>query len=154
MGYVIKRIECGILGHRALSFNYLNSFLLTKQINLFTAPGCLSHYSDHYLSVNVVFMSISAFLLLLNTPFEFLKKFAISSNLIHSLARASFGIYLVHPFVARFLEMQFRLAIDFSPYPIYITIFLRLFLVLLISYLITIVLSRIPLIKLLFGVSK
>jgi len=131
--------------------NYFQYSLAGANYSFLSSRGCLSHYTDHYLSVNVVIMSISAFLLLLNLRYTWLKNSILSSSLVHSIARASFGIYIIHPFVARFLEMQFHLAVDFSPLPLPVIIFSRLILVLFISYLITILLLRTPIVKLVFG---
>lgn len=141
----------GLAFAATLGGNYFQYLLTTHNFNLFASKGCISHYTDHYLSVNVVLMSLSAFLLLLKPKYENLKKNILANNLVQSVARASFGIYIIHAFVARFLEMQFHLAIDFSPLPIPVIIISRLILVLSISYLITILFLKIPVLKLLFG---
>lgn len=135
-----------------LGGNYIQYLFLTKSINVLESAGCLSHYTDHYLSVNVVVMSLSAFLLLFNLKYQALKKNVLTSKLVHSVATASFGIYVIHPFVARFLEVQFHLAVDFSSLPIPVIIFSRLFIVLVFSYIITIALSKIPIVKYVMGV--
>lgn len=134
-----------------LGFNYLHYYLLVHNYSFLNPAGCLSHYSDHYLSVNVVIMSLCAFLLLLNHGYENIKKSIFASRLIHSVAKASFGIYLIQPAVARFLEIQFHLAVDFNSFPIFVIIVSKLFLVFAISYVVTVILSRIPLVKLVFG---
>jgi len=112
-----------------LIFNYLFYYFLQNNFSFLSPKGCLSHYTDYYLSINVVVMSVFAFLLLMKFQYEKLKSISIFSNLIKSIAKASFGIYLIHPFIARFLEMQFQLAVDFSALPILAIISLRLVLV-------------------------
>lgn len=137
-----------------LGLNYLYYLLSAKGINFLSSKTCLSHYTDHYLSLNVVAMSISAFLLLLNLKYEKLKKNIAISKLVNSIARASFGIYIVHPFIGRFLEIQFHLAVDFSPLPISIIIFAKLILVFIISYLFTLFFSKIPILRLTLGFNR
>lgn len=137
-----------------LSFNYLHYFLAVQNVNFLSSEKCLSHYTDHYLSINVVVMSIALFLFLLNQKFGRLKQNIAVSKLVFSLARASFGIYIVHPFIARFLEIQFHLAVDFSSWPIFAIIFVKLFSVLIFSYLFTVLFSKIPILKLTLGFSK
>ena len=144
IGYIFGAIT-------TIVFNYIHYALLINKINLFQPNGCLSNYTDHYLSVNVVIMSLCGFLLLLGGSYGYIKRNIIVSRFIKSFAAMSFGIYLIHPFVARFLEMQFNLAVDFSPLPLGIIVFLRLFLVLMISYIITFIGVKIPLIKYVFG---
>jgi surface polysaccharide O-acyltransferase-like enzyme len=135
-----------------LGLNFLHFYLQAHNYTFFSQNGCLSHYSDHYLSFNVVLMSLCAFLLLLQFKLHRLKENFLGSKIVKSLAKASFGIYLIHPVIGRLLEMQFHLAIDFSPLPIGMIILLKFTLVLLLSYISVLVLSKIPVIKFIFGI--
>ena len=134
-----------------LSLNYLTYYLLMNHNHLLASPRCLSNYTDHYVSINVVFMSLCAFLLLLHFQYERLKKYPLAVKIVQSIAKASFGIYLIHPVVARFLEMLFHLAVDFSPLPIFIILILRLCLVFIISFVVVAIARKVPVVKLVFG---
>ncbi len=134
-----------------IGFNYLNVDLLLHKNFFFSPAGCLSNYTDYYLSINVLIMSLCAFILLFYANYQRIQNYAWITNSIQSIARAAFGIYLIQPFVARFLEMQFHLAIDFSPLPLAELIFLKLILVFGISYVITTIGRRIPVVKMVFG---
>lgn len=134
-----------------LGGNYLHYLYTSNNYSLLDAQGCLSHYTDHYLSINVLVMSVSAFLILLNLKYENIKKNILTNKFIHSMAKTSFGIYIIHPFVARYLEMKFQLAIDLSTLPIPVIILSRLILVLTISYIITIIFLKTPIIRRVFG---
>lgn len=133
------------------ALNYLFYFLLRDQVKIMSGAGCLSHYSDHYVSINVVLMSIAAFLLLMRFDYRLILKNSLFVNIIKSIAGASFGIYLMHPFIGRYLEMQFHLAVDFSSLPIPILISLKLFLTFAISYIATLIILKIPYVKLIVG---
>lgn len=137
-----------------LGLNYLHYFFVRQKYNFLDAPGCLSYYSDHYVSLNVVVMSLCVFTLLFHASYEWMQNNKIVTKIVVSIARASFGIYLVHPFINRFLEMQFRFAVDISPLPIAVIITLKLFLVFIFSYLLTVFCSQIPMVRRIFGVSK
>lgn len=134
-----------------ISFNYLHYYLLVHKSNFLDSAGCLSHYTDHYLSINVVLMSLCAFLILLRIQYKFVIKSAIFSTFVKSLAKCTFGIYLIHPVVARILEIQFHLAVDFSSLSLGTVILLKFILVFAVSYLITLIACRIPIIKFIFG---
>lgn len=137
-----------------LILNYLHYFFARYKYDFLDASGCLSYYSDHYMSLNVVVMSLSIFVFLFHSSYEWIKRSSVATTVIVTIARASFGIYLVHPFINRFLEMQFRLAVDISPLPIAVIITLKFFLVFVLSYLLTLFCSQIPMVRRIFGVSN
>lgn len=134
-----------------ISFGYLHYFFLQRNIVFLDSPRCMAYYTDHYVSINVLLMAIAAFLLLLNSSYTYLRKNTFLEKLIPSLAKASFGIYLIHPLVARELEIQFHLAVDFNSLPLLVILFLRLILVCAISYGITLLLLKIPYLRMLIG---
>lgn len=135
-----------------LSGNYFQYYNFSNGVDILGSVGCLSHYTDHYISGNVILMSICAFILLFNMKYENLTKNKYITSAVKSIAAASFGIYIIHPFVARFLEVHFQLAVDFSTLPMPLIITLRLILVFLISYLIAFLIIKTPIIKALLGV--
>lgn len=137
----------------SLRLSYFHYFLSIGNNNLLASAKCLSYYADHYLKIDIIIMSICVFLLLLNNTYENIKKNTVSYKLIGSIARASFGIYLIHPAVTRFLEMRFNLIIDFNSSPTFLIV-TKLFFVLILSYLITIFFRQIPIIKILIGETK
>lgn len=134
-----------------LSLSYLYYLLASHHIYLFSSKGCLSYYFDDYLSFNVVGMAIPAFLLLLNFPFTYLKANPKLNSLIQSIARASFGIYILHLFILRIFEIYFHLAVDFTKYPLLLVILLKITLGFGISYGITVILSKIPTVRYIVG---
>lgn len=96
-------------------------------------------------------MTIPAFLLLLSFPFTRLSQSRILSGFVHSVARAAFGIYILHLFIARLLEMYFRMAVDFTPLPLSVHFPLKLVLTFILSYIATLLLSKIPYCRRLVG---
>lgn len=144
MGYAV-----GLLA--TIAGNYLTYYLLLHHNKMMSPSGCLSNYTDYYLSINVVLMSVCAFLLLMQHKFVKIQKNAFVAKMVRSLAGASFGIYLIHPVVNRWLEVQFHLAVDFSPLPLNEIIFLKFFLVLGISYCLTVLISKIHVLKYVVG---
>lgn len=113
-------------------------------------PGCITHYADTYLSVNVVLMSITAFLLLFNAKFQSLKN-TVLEKVVYSIARASFGIYLVHLFVVNFWDNYLLWNVDNTTLPLWIYALLKWICVFVISYLISVIIRKIPRLRKVFG---
>lgn len=109
-------------------------------------PGCLSQYSDYYLSFNVVLMSLSAFMLLFNFKYTYLKN-TIFQKIIYQISRASFGIYLVNLSVVAFWDKGLNLDVDNVKIPLWSYIILKFFVVFLISYLLSTIIRKMPIIK-------
>ena len=126
-----------------LGLGYFNFYLLKHNIKL----GCITGYSDHYLSVNVQMMTICAFIFLIHLKLDNIN--SKIRKLVRSVARASFGIYLIHLMVIRILETKIHLIGYFSP--LWLFIFINWFTVLLISYFLTKIIMRIPKLRLLLG---
>lgn len=117
-------------------------FFLTIMISNYT--GVENEVFLEYLTVNIFFESISVFLLLLH----WLKKIKFSmitkKNMIN-LCKYSFGVYLVHPLVLSVLKKYFgfdSLIIN----PIF-SVPLLTFVVVIISYMVSGVLNKLPIIK-------
>lgn len=116
---------------------------------LLDTRGCLSYYSDSYLSINVVVMSICAFLLLIRQQFIFAPIF---QKLIYSIARCSFGIYLVHMIYLSLLDSQYHLFDHIHSIIAYIVI--KFVVIFLLSYSTVLVLMKIKYINKIFGESR
>ncbi len=112
--------------------------------------GCLSYYSDSYLSVNVVLMSVCAFILLIRLQFQSARP--LIRNLIFSIARTSLGIYVLHTFFLDIFDGRLHAFDHIAPAWIYI--FLKWFVIFTLSYLSTLILIKIPMFKRVFGVAK
>ncbi len=113
-------------------------------------PGCISHYSDYYLSINVVAMAISAYFLLFSTNFEFIKKFKLQDT-VFNISRMSYAIYLVHLMVVTFWDKVIGWDVDHAMLPLWLYLFFRIFGVFFISYLISRLLSKFKLTSWLIG---
>lgn len=130
--------------------NFFYYLYHSRGINIMTAPGCLTHYSDYYLSINVLIMSLTIFSLLSKINFEkntgsFFKK------TIYSLARSSFGIYLVHLFLITIWDGWLRWDVDHNTLPLIIYLLVKFFVVFFGSYLLVWFLIKIPVIRRCFG---
>lgn len=117
--------------------------------NILDPHSCLSYYSDWYLSPNVIIMSVALFVLVMRMKFRV-------SPLIHravfSVARASFGIYLLHTFFIDILYIHFRIFDHAGPG--WLHVILKWITVFVLSYLSTILLTKIPILKRTFGEIK
>jgi surface polysaccharide O-acyltransferase-like enzyme len=129
-----------------LGLNYIHFLFLSHGNDFLNGPGCISHYSDYYLSINVVLMSLCAFLLLLHFQYNKIKN-TVVGKLIYSIARASFGIYLVHLLIVQFIEIDLHLTVDQTHMPLLVYVFISWLLVFLISYAISLVIAKIPVLK-------
>ncbi len=105
--------------------------------------GELVQYYYNYLRINVVIMSICAFLLLKKLG-QSIRNLSAIQGLKH-FATVSFGIYLVHAYVLLYLR---RANIDAFSGPALISIPAVSILIVLISWGITLILQRIPILKL------
>lgn len=120
--------------------------------NLLSARGCLSFYTDSFLSVNVVLMAVSAFILILHFKFKSLFDNQIIRKVIYSVARTSLGIYIIHFLLLDLLDSRLRLFDNIAPAWLYI--FIKLFVIFTLSYLITLIIIKIPLLRRTLGESK
>jgi surface polysaccharide O-acyltransferase-like enzyme len=105
----------------------------------------MTEYYQYLLGINIVFLSVSAYILLkaagdaiFSTPRPRLAKIAVG------LTSASFGMYLVHVFVLNFLRAK-----DFGPLdgPAILMIPLTTIIVFAISWIIIALLQKIPYIR-------
>lgn len=131
-----------------VGLNYVYYEALTKNVTLFSTPGCIAHYPDYFLSINVLLMSLCSYILLLKVPFEKLIN-TQGKTIIKSIANASFGMYLSHLFLIYLIDAKLH-AFDYIT-PLWLALFLRCFVIFLLSYGLTVVAMRIPAIKYIFG---
>lgn len=134
-----------------IGYSYLYYSLHNRGIHLLDSHDCLfSYYSDSYLSVNVVVMAISAFVLLIRLKFQSVNPFI--RNLVFSIARTSLGIYVLHTYFLDILDSRLHLFDHIAPLWIYI--FIKWFVIFTLSYVGTFMLIKIPLVKRVFGETK
>lgn len=112
--------------------------------NIMSDRGCLSFYTDSFLSINVVIMSVSIFAILMSIDF---KKFLGEKlqRFTYSIARASLGIYVLHIFLIDVLEYKVHLFSWITPLWLYLIV--KLIVIFLLSYLLTLVIMRIPVLR-------
>jgi len=120
--------------------------------NILGSRGCLSFYTDSFLSVNVILMAVSAFALLMHFKFVILFNNKITRRIIYSVARTSLGIYIIHLLLLDLLDSRLRLFDSIAPAWLYI--FIKLFVIFTLSYFVTLIIMKIPLLKRTLGEIK
>jgi surface polysaccharide O-acyltransferase-like enzyme len=131
-----------------LALNYI--YFKFNSLNSLNYPGCLSQYSDYYLSFNVILMSIPAFAFLMNLDYSFIKSKFIK-NIIFQIARSSFGIYLTHLFIVNLWDNEFGLGVDSVRIPLWSFILIKWLGVFTISFAFSTLIRKTPFIKRLIG---
>lgn len=131
---------------------FVNIYLLSQNVTLFWRSSGVSYF-DEYLSPNVMLMSISLFLFILNSQYFlqplFQRKAVVST--LKQLAKASFAVYLIHFVVLNVLDFRFRYAFEFLDKNMMVYFIERSILTVFISFVAAFVLIRIPIIKRVFG---
>lgn len=127
---------------------YFYYHLSFQKNNLLSDRGCLAFYTDSFLSINVVIMSLCIFAIIMNTNVK--KIIGEKGRMItFSIARASLGIYVLHMFFLDILDSNLKLFDPIAPAWLYIIV--KLTVVFSLSYLTSIILMRIPILKKTFG---
>lgn len=156
LGQVKKTAKTALLSLYALSLgatvtlSYFYFLLHNRGNALLDARSCLTPYGDYYLSINVVLMALCAFLLLLSLDLS-----SLSSHLrllIHNIARASLGIFVLHTFILDIFDSWFHLFDPIAPAWLYLLI--KWLVIFTISYVVTTVLIKIPIVKRAFGETR
>jgi surface polysaccharide O-acyltransferase-like enzyme len=128
------------------------SFMWIQQGVSFIFPAdVLSPYFDHYLSPNVVLMSLTGFCFLFHQSYKKFQNNTFLSQLIKNLARSSFGIFLVHLIVIDVLDHQLHLNIDAMHYPLVPYLVVKFVTVVFVSWGITVIIQKTPSRKFLLG---
>jgi len=133
-----------------IAFNYIYYSFGSVKILRALPSGCLSQYPDYYLSINVALMSLTAFVLLFNFNYKFIKN-TFWEKIIYDISRNSFGIYLVNLFVVNFWDITLHLNVDSVRIPIWSYVIIKLVGVFVISYILSIILRKIPLFNRVMG---
>lgn len=148
----VNWVKAGYLGGliATVVLNYIYYSHGSVSIIRTNPPGCLSNYQDYYLSFNVVLMSLTAFALLFTFDYKFIKN-TILERIIYKVARASFGIYLVNLLVVNVGDRWLHLDVDSIRIPLWSYVISKLVAVFVISYILTVILVKIPVIKRVMG---
>jgi len=162
IGYLIGKKKIKFENKPALKWIYSLGLVATVVFNyiyysegsvnvLRVIPGaCLSNYSDYYLSINVVLMSITAFALLFDADYKFIKN-TIWEKIVFNIARASFGIYLVHLLIVDIWDWVFKLTVDHTQLPLWLYILERFSGIFIISYIVVLIIRKIPILRKVIG---
>ena len=131
-------------------FGYINLALLNRGVTTFWGIGG-SEYATNWLSPNIILMSLAGFYLISHSR--------ISSHcywrpIITSIARASLGIYLIHLIVINLVDKYLGLYLDYGHTRLWWYGSYKLALVFSLSYLATMVIIKLPLVKALIGEKK
>lgn len=147
LGYLLIRIPTRKWMIWVSGVVYLLSAVFTGYMTFYyfqTRPGMTTYY-QYLLGINIVFLSVSAYILLkaagdaiFSVPRPRLEKFAVG------LTSASFGMYLVHVFVLNFVRVNLVSPVDS---PSAYTIPLVTAIVFLISWVIIFILQKIPILR-------
>ena len=132
-------------------FSFIHLYLRRENLGSLQPESCISPYFDNYLSFNVVLMSFAVFFLLFHFNFGFAGNLTIK-KIVHSLSRASFGIYSIHIFVIEVIERTLNLRIETLQIGLLSYLFLKWFFVFGISYFLTLLGMQTPFLKKAFGV--
>jgi surface polysaccharide O-acyltransferase-like enzyme len=133
-----------------IGLTYLFNLLNIHGNKILDSHGCLSFYSASNLSINVVIMSASVFILLMRLNFNWLH--LRTQNLITSIAGASLGIYVLHTFFLDVLDGRLHVFDHIAPAWLYIII--KWSVIFFLSYGLSIILMKIPLVKSVFGITN
>lgn len=149
----IKRIKSltgvylGALGVTA-AVNYYINYLILHNHNFLSSAGCIANYTNDYLSVNTIIMSLCAFILLMHFPYSFIKSLSLR-KFIHSVAVTSFGIYLCHLIIVHILDYKFHFFDHITT--LWLLILIKWIVVFVLSYVATAICIRIPVLRRIFG---
>ncbi|MCR4324410.1 MAG: acyltransferase family protein [Candidatus Curtissbacteria bacterium] len=130
--------------------NFWNRELLLQDIRFFWSEANGQYFGD-YLSPNVILMSLLIFQLLINID-KFLAPLKEKAFfIIKHFSATAFGIYLIHPLIIDLLDHFANMAIHLITSNLWLYMIKKILYVFLISHFIVWILSRIPLVKRIFG---
>ncbi|MEN8253072.1 MAG: acyltransferase family protein [Patescibacteria group bacterium] len=132
-------------------FGYFNLKLFSQNIMTFWGMGG-SEYFTQFLSLNVIIMSLLAFVLLTKTNLsKFFEKNIYLNKIIKNIAKTSFGVYLIHIIIIGLLDKYFGFAIHNIGSKLWLYGMEKMLIVFTVSWTITHIAIKIPVIKMLFG---
>lgn len=117
-----------------------------KEVDLHSAS--YARYFYDYLSITVIPQSLIAFVLLLNLPsFVGVAQNEKLVRFTKLLAATSFGVYLIHPWIFDITNRYLLALADFSSLPTLVFLVLKTAFIFVISFILTLILTRLPLAK-------
>lgn len=127
-------------------FGYFNLLFFSQKKLFFWGMGG-SEYETNWLSPNVIIMSLAGYFLI--TKVNKLNRFF--EKIIQSIAKVSFGIYLIHMIIINVLDKYLGLYLDFQAEKLWFYGIKKMFLVFMFSWFITLIIKKIPLVKAIVG---
>ena len=124
-------------------FGYINLSLLKRGITTFWGIGG-AEYATNWLSPNVIVMSLAGFYLISHIRISNQRYW---QPIVTSIARASLGIYLIHLIVINLVDKYLGLYLDYGHTSLWWYGSYKLALVFLLSFLVTVVALRLPLVR-------
>jgi surface polysaccharide O-acyltransferase-like enzyme len=153
LGFLLRDYKVGKLGSILLLLLFLFGFFLTAYgtyyITVIKNKGVFVDFFYNYLSVNVLVMSISMFVLAKSTHiFDWLNNHPLSNQLVATIASAVPGIYFVHALVLAILKQGLLgITINETMYGPAIGIPLFALILFIISLMIVMLIRNIPVLK-------
>lgn len=127
-------------------FGYFNLRFFSQNKLFFWGMGG-SEFVTNWLSPNVILMSLAGYFLI--TKVNNLNRFF--EKIIQSIAKASFGIYLIHLIIINVMDKYFGLYLDFQTGKLSFYGLKKMLVVFLISWLATAIIRRISLLRVIIG---
>ncbi len=119
---------------------------MTMQQKISLQTTIWQYYTSSYLSLPVTLMAVGTFNYLLSIDLS-----KIKTTFLTTMAKLSFGIYLLHPYVIALLGQTLHFDFNQLQMNVYLYNFLNVTLVLLISSLLTLLLQKIPQLRIIIG---
>lgn len=133
-------------------FNYLNMYWLQKGFLLFWyGNGGGLHFFDEFVSPAVIIMSLSLFTMIYvsRNAFESLPNFI--KKIISYIGASTLGIYVLHSLVLNVLEVKYGMMIEYVSGDLWFFMISKIVIAFIISLILSLILRKIPLIKMIFG---
>ena len=135
--------------------SYLNTKAFISGTTVFWTPSGGNFFWEPF-TLPIILLSVSIFVLFNTVETVFPTIFKSQKFLagLASLSAASFGIYLIHPFVMEQIDHYFHFSIQFISYPLWIYYLQRIIYTFTASAVIVTIGLRIPYLKAIFGGKK
>lgn len=133
-------------------FNYLNMYWLQKGFLIFWyGNGGGLHFFDEFTSPAVIIMSLGFFSAIyqLRNVFENIPN--LFKKIIAIMGASTLGIYVLHSLVLNVLEVKYGFMIEFVTGDLWFFMLSKIFLAFFVSLILSEVLRKIPLMKIIFG---
>lgn len=149
---LVLALGYGVSVVTTIALGYLNVWLQGQGIGWFWRSSGVSYF-DEYLGLNVNLMASTLFQLLLHSQIWQKAWFQVHwfKQILHELAQASFGVFIIHFLVISFIDFRFRFAIEFLSTDLFTYIITRSAIVIVTSFVLAMVGRRLPLIRSVLG---